>query len=379
MSKKKYVSLTAFFAIVIGASVSVAAPFKIFMISSTAVDHLASSAMARAVLPQMGMTNDFTVDATTDNTLINEANLAKYDVFLQMHLAPFEIKLEQRAALENFVKSGKGWVGVHAAGLIILSEIGPGKALPDWPFFDDLMGHVTWITHPMLQMGRVIMEDRTQPMTRNMPAMFTITDEWYEFSGNPRANVHVLGRADENSYRQVKPMGDHPLIWICDKFPKAIYIGTGHDASDFQNAAWTGLLRDSLLWAAGRLADPSDGGTDATDGPAGDGGSDSAAEGGGGDGNSDAPRVDAAADATVDASTEAAAAEVAGSGGATGSGGAAATGGASGSGGTKSSSDGCSCRVSAATEGAGTTATPGLSSLVLAGLGLVARRRRRRR
>ena len=93
-----------------------------------------------------------------------------------------------------------------------------------------------------------------------------------------------------------------------------------------------------------------------------------------------APWVDAAADAPGDAPTEAAA-EVAGSGGATGSGGgAAATGGASGSGGTKTSSDGCSCHLGAATESAGTTATPGLSSLVLlAGLGLVARRRCRRR
>ncbi len=244
MSKTTYFSIAALIAVTASARASVAAPFKIFMISSTAVDHLASSAMARQVLPMMGMTNDFTVDATTDSSLINDANLAKYDVFLQMHRAPFEIKLEQRAALENFVKSGKGWVGVHAAGLIILSEIGPGKALPEWPFFDDLMGHVTWITHPMLQMGRVIMEDRTHPTTLNMPAMFQITDEWYEFSGNPRANVHVLGKADENSYRQVKPMGDHPMIWICDKFPRAIYIGTGHARR------WTPRSRQQRTWPA---------------------------------------------------------------------------------------------------------------------------------
>jgi type 1 glutamine amidotransferase len=367
MSKKKYVSLTAFFAIVIGASVSVAAPFKIFMISSTAVDHLASSAMARAVLPQMGMTNDFTVDATTDNTLINEANLAKYDVFLQMHRAPFEIKVEQRAALENFVKSGKGWVGVHAAGLIIPS-VYTSSNLPDWPFFNDLIGGVTWVTHPMLQMGTVVIEDRTHPATKNMPAMFRILDEWYEFSGNPRGRVRILGNADESTYKQVKPQGDHPMIWTQEKYPRAIYIATGHDASDWQNVAFTTLIRDSLLWAAGRLGTPADDG--GTDGGA-DATSDSAADGpvvaevavgtggapGGGSGG-----------ATTDAATGG------GAGGSVGSGGATvpASGGATGSGST--SSGGCSYATGGlSTDGAGAL----LPLLLLAGGMALVRHRQR--
>src|SRR5258708_23268195 len=95
-----------------------AASFKVFMISSTASDHLAMSAAARTALAQMGQMNDFTVDATTDTTLINEANLASYQVFLSMHLAPFEIKLEQLAAFDHFIQLEKGWSVVHDSGLI---------------------------------------------------------------------------------------------------------------------------------------------------------------------------------------------------------------------------------------------------------------------
>ncbi len=225
-----------------------AASFKVFMISSTASDHLAMSAAARTALAQMGQMNDFTVDATTDTTLINEANLASYQVFLSMHLAPFEIKLEQRAAFEHFIQQGKGWVGVHAAGLIIPSEW-PVRNLPPWDFYSTLMGGAAYVTHPALQMGMAIMEDRTHPATRNMPARFQILDEWYEWSKNPRPSVRVLGTADEQTYRQVRPMGDHPMIWACETYQRALYISIGHDASDWNNASYKILIRDALLWA----------------------------------------------------------------------------------------------------------------------------------
>jgi hypothetical protein len=116
-----------------GSAAHAATPFKVFMIASTASDHLAMTAMARTALGPIGQANGFTVDFTTDGTKINDANLAQYQVFLQMHLAPFEINLEQRVALEHFVQQGKGWVGVHGAGLIIPSSY-VKRNYPDWDF-----------------------------------------------------------------------------------------------------------------------------------------------------------------------------------------------------------------------------------------------------
>jgi MYXO-CTERM domain-containing protein len=319
------------------ASAAQAAPFRIFMIHSTAADHITMSTMARTVLADMGKMNDFAIDPTTDNTLITETNLAKYDVFLSMHQAPFEIKVEQRAAFENFIKSGKGWVGVHAAGLVLKRG--------DWPFYDELMGQVAYVVHPAKQTGVVLIEDRNHPLTKNLPASLRILDEWYEWTGNPRANVHVLAKADETTYTQVKPAGDHPLWWTIEKYQRAVYIGTGHDVTDWQNPTFNILMRDALLWAARRLATDADGGAD----------------GGGGDGAAptDAPTTnDAASDSGEPAD---AAAEASGSGGSgggssgsSGSGGSAVdagggtggqgTGGSGGAGpGTSTSSDGCSC------------------------------------
>jgi MYXO-CTERM domain-containing protein len=216
------------------------------------------------------------------------------------------------------------------------------------------------------------MEDRTHPATKNMPAMFQIRDEWYEFSGNPRGKVRVLGKADESTYTQVKKMGDHPMIWTQEKYPRAIYTATGHDASDWQNTAFTTLIRDSLLWAAGRLGAPGDdGGTDGAVDVSGEAAADvprdvamtaDAGSGGApGSGGAEGPKPDSAV------GSGGAGGSATGSGGATGSG-------SGGAGGTPTAGGGSSCRVA----GEGTAADRGSASLlILIGLGLAARRRRR--
>jgi type 1 glutamine amidotransferase len=346
-----------------------AAAFKVFMISSTASDHLAMSAAARTALAQMGQANGFTVDATTDNTLINDANLAGYDVFLSMHLAPFEIKLEQRAAFEHFIQQGKGWVGVHAAGLIIPSEW-PARNLPPWDFYSTLMGGAAYVTHPALQMGTAVLEDRTHPATRNMPARFQILDEWYEWSKNPRPAVRVLGTADESTYRQVRPMGDHPMIWACEAFQRALYISIGHDASDWGNASYKILIHDALLWAAGLSS--------------GDAGSDALQDAPFENAPPEPTERDGALDApsSMDVNAGGSSGAAGGSGGATtgpttsttsttGSGGASTGSGGGSSAGPAASSEGCSCRLASGSSGGSSRA-----SFLWVGLGLVAMKRR---
>jgi type 1 glutamine amidotransferase len=221
------------------------APFKVFMIASKASDHIATSTAAKAGLEKIGADNGFTVDYTLDTSLISEENLGKYQVFFQEHLAPFEVSIPRRAALEKFVAGGKGWVGVHAAGLT-QPDWSPK---PYWQWYEDFFGGIKYVTHPALQTGTAIFEDRTHPVTRNMPATAQFKDEWYEWDGNPRPRVRVLAKADESTYKQVKPQGDHPIIWTNETFEKMIYIGIGHDVSVWSHPDYLKLVRDAVLWA----------------------------------------------------------------------------------------------------------------------------------
>ncbi len=117
-------------------------------------------------------------------------------------------------------------------------------------WFEKLMGDIIYSPHPKKQTGTIVVEDRTHPVTKNLPPSFSFYDEWYEFNRSPRPNVHVLATADESSYKQEIPMGDHPMIWINPGFDRAVYIGIGHDTTACTDPNFTILMRDAILWAA---------------------------------------------------------------------------------------------------------------------------------
>ncbi|MBK8883157.1 MAG: ThuA domain-containing protein [Bacteroidales bacterium] len=227
--------------------------FKILVVASADPDHDPMIMKAEGFLKKMGAENNFDVFYTRDATLINDENLAQYQVFVQMHLAPFDMTPDQQAALQHFISQGKGWVGVHAAGLTGTQF--KGTSVPYWMWFEKLMGDIIYSPHPKKQTGKILVEDRTHPVTKNLPPSFSFYDEWYEFNRSPRPNVHVLATADETSYKQEIPMGDHPMIWINPHYDRAVYIGIGHDTTACTDPNFTILMRDAILWAASPVPD----------------------------------------------------------------------------------------------------------------------------
>jgi type 1 glutamine amidotransferase len=207
-------------------------------------------AAARPVLEKLGEENGFAVDFTDDAESINDENLKKYQAFMMLHLAPFDMTPSQQAALQRFIESGKGWIGIHAAGLTGREFLDPKSVYWDW--FEGFMGGVKYSPHPAYQKGTVVVEDRRHPIMRGLPVRFEVSDEWYEWDKSPRSAVRVLATADESTYKQNKPMGDHPVIWTNEKFRRMIYIAIGHDPSILENKDYLHLLRNAILWAGSK-------------------------------------------------------------------------------------------------------------------------------
>jgi len=224
--------------------------FKVLVVASLASDHQVMIGAARGFLEKIAKDNNFDLDFTSDTSRINNDNLKQYQVFVMLQLAPFDMSYSQQDALQKFVEQGKGWVGIHAAGLTGTRFIGPDTKY--WQWFETLMGNVIYSPHPKFQPGTVIIEDHKHPVTKNLPAKIVIGDEWYEFNKSPRGNVHVLATADESTYKQNKPMGDHPIIWTNEKFRRMIYIGIGHSPVLLTNPDYAVLVRDAILWAASK-------------------------------------------------------------------------------------------------------------------------------
>ena len=222
--------------------------FKVLAFTSLAKDHLKMIAAATPMLKKMADENNFTIDITNDASVINDRNLAQYRVFVQLQEAPFDMPLDQQQSLQKFIEQGHGWVGIHAAGLTGKNFLAPNT--PYWQWFEEFLGGVTYSPHPKYQQGVLVVEDRTHPVTKHLPERMEISDEWYEFDHSPRANVHVLATADESTYKQNRPMGDHPMIWTNERFHRMIYIAIGHDASLCDNPDFQTLIRDAILWAS---------------------------------------------------------------------------------------------------------------------------------
>ena len=58
-------------------------------------------ARAEPFLARLAAENHFALDFTKDAGQINEANLARYQVFVQLQLAPFNMSGEQQQALQR--------------------------------------------------------------------------------------------------------------------------------------------------------------------------------------------------------------------------------------------------------------------------------------
>ena len=223
-------------------------PFKVLVVASPDPDHGTMIIASRALFEKIGSENGFEIEFTRDASLINDENLVNYKVVVQLHLAYFEMTQKEQTAMQHFISRGKGWIGIHAAGLTGKQFI--NKETPYWEWYQRMIGDVTYSTHPAKQTGTITVEDREHPVMKNLPTSFSFFDEWYEFDKSPRPNVHVLATADETSYKPLKPMGDHPMIWTNPEFDRVLYIGIGHDVSACTDPNFSILMRDAILWAA---------------------------------------------------------------------------------------------------------------------------------
>jgi type 1 glutamine amidotransferase len=189
----------------------------------------------------LGRANGFLVAATENGGAFTKKRLRRYDALVFLSTTGDVLDPKQQAALRAFVRSGGGWVGIHAAA----------DAEYDWPFYGGLLG-TYFRQHPAVQQATIAVVDRKHPSTRHLPAGWTRTDEWYDFRSNPRGSVHVLATLDETTYTGGTMGPDHPIAW-CQAYRggRSWYTGGGHSSEAFAEPAFRKHLLGGILWAAG--------------------------------------------------------------------------------------------------------------------------------
>jgi len=193
---------------------------------------LAASNIVQNAVIKLGQENGFTVHWTEDVAqLASPSQLFKYNAVIFFSTSRDNLDPAAQTSLRQYLRGGGGFVGVHNA-------FGTGY---NWPYYEGLLGGANYYDHGPVQSGTVRTVNRKDTSTKNLPASWAFTDEWYNLVPFP-SKVRFLATVDERSLSNgvTGSMGHpghgdfHPVAW-CQYYDggRSWVTTLGHDAKDF--------------------------------------------------------------------------------------------------------------------------------------------------
>jgi hypothetical protein len=184
--------------------------------------------------PSMGDKYGFTYTADRNWNHLNKDFLSKYQVVMFLDDSPHFA--DQRAAFQQYMENGGGWMGFHVCAFTTK----PSEW--DW-YFNTFLGcgafrNNTWF--PTTAILKV--QDPSHPSMKGLPEKFTSAkSEWYSWTNDLAKNpdIDVLASVDPTSFplgtdpKQSWYDGYYPILWTNKKF-KMIYANFGHNAMDYK-------------------------------------------------------------------------------------------------------------------------------------------------
>ena len=243
-----------------------AGPRILFLSKSAGFEHSAirwadlkkshvGSILEQVVAEDMGGT----VLQTKDAGLVNAENLKNYDVVVfyttgdltqtgtdgQPAMSP-----EGVSDLIAWVNQGGGFIGFHSTTDTFHSE----GDTPS-PFIQLIGGE--FLTHGKQFEGRVKVVSPEHPCTQNMPATWTMNDEWYAFRNLDTEGMHVLALLQPGEQRAEQPdkynIPDYPIAWVRKQGEGRVYYNAmGHREDVWIDATFQKTMVDAINWAMGK-------------------------------------------------------------------------------------------------------------------------------
>lgn len=103
---------------------------KILIFSKTEGFRHSSIEVGIIAITALGKQNNFFVDVTEDATLFSANNLQKYEAVVFLNTTGEVLDELQQEVFENYIRSGGGFVGIHAAT----------DTEYDWPWYGRMVG-----------------------------------------------------------------------------------------------------------------------------------------------------------------------------------------------------------------------------------------------
>jgi type 1 glutamine amidotransferase len=180
----------------------------------------------------------YQVTATEDPAIFTSAGLEPFAVVVFLNTTGDVLDEAQQRSLEQFITSGKGFVGVHSAA----------DTEYDWDWYGGLVG-AYFDSHPTPQTA-VARLTASHPVVEGLPEEMERFDEWYDFRSPPAGDVTVLAVVDESTYEGGAMGSSHPIVWAHEyEGGRAVYVGFGHTVESFEEPLVMTLLDNAIRWA----------------------------------------------------------------------------------------------------------------------------------
>jgi type 1 glutamine amidotransferase len=218
---------------------------RVLVFSKTLGYRHASITNGIAAIRELGMKHGFNVEATEDSSTFSRTNLARFQVVVFLSVTGDVLNSDQEAAFKEYLVDGGGFVAIHGA------IFGPSACEDRWAWYGDIFC-CAFKNHSSVLPGTVVIEDAAHPSTTHLPNHWLRTEEWYNYTGNPRGCAHVLATVDETTYQGGSVGVDHPIAW-CRRMGKGRmwYTAMGHTESSFNEPLFIQHLLGGIQVAAG--------------------------------------------------------------------------------------------------------------------------------
>lgn len=223
--------------------------FNALLFTKTAGWHHKSIPAGVEAIQKLADDHFFNVVWHEESRYFNDEYLKNFDVIIFLATTGDILNEEQKAAMQRFIQSGKGFVGIHSAS----------DTEYNWQWYTQLVGR-SFIIHPPVQTAKLTVTDQTFPGLSQLPKEVLWTDEWYDFGPALSQNLKYLMTVDETSYdthsdwgeKKGNGMGDfHPIAWYQDyDGGRSFYTGLGHTKAVYNAPFMLTHLFGGIYWSA---------------------------------------------------------------------------------------------------------------------------------
>ena len=191
---------------------------------------------------KLGKDNNIDFSFTEDSTQFNDKNLEKFSAIMFFNTTGNVLSDSGQLAMEKFIRSGKGFIGIHSASD---TEYG-------WPWYNQLVG--AWFkNHPEQQEAVMKVLPTYYQTAVGLPAEWKMSEEWYNFRDTHWDKTTALILLDEKSYKGGNNGDPHPIAWY-QPFDggRSFYMGVGHKDETFKDPLYMKFLLEGIRYAIGK-------------------------------------------------------------------------------------------------------------------------------